>query len=554
MNLVDQIKILYESRLFVDVKLATSIVLTMSEHNEELLTPTIKYQMLSFQGEALYETGEYRRAEVVLVKALQMRKMIHKVKGKTQALDIPTEVEVKYMLHLCYCLLQQHKEALSVLEGVSSKQRTAKINMALAKLYQRMGQDRSAVTAFKEVLRQCPMSLEAARGLMALGVKSAEVSALMMVCLPGGSTSEWLCTWIKGQGLAATREFVPATQTLRALDVKPMLRDNEDLLLSIGEACFQNGDYVEAQATLQRAHALDPLLLEKMDVLAFLLAREKKIKELESLALQMMSVSEDAAQPWVAMGYLCLDTKKVTRAVYFAQKAQRLDTTSLMAILLKGRALQKLNRLTDAGMYFREAIRLAPHQYEAYKGLVDCLQANRRNREAIAIAGQACKQVGMNPRCFTLYASVLAKEPLSLEKAKTYLERAVKMDGSHLDTVYLLADILLQQQQYDKGIELLKKLLEQQSTCRAHQMLGDFLSHTNQPQEALDQYSIAISIDPGNTRARHGMYRLEKRTDVGLDTTYDMDVDDASTSENEADVEGSDMESGWSDLDINPDA
>ena len=44
------------------------------------------------------------------------------------------------------------------------------------------------------------------------------------------------------------------------------------------------------------------------------------------------------------------------------------------------------------------------------------------------------------------------------------------------------------------------------------------------------------SIDPGNTRARHGMYRLEKRTDVGLDTTYDMDVDDASTSENEVSV------------------
>ena len=41
-----------------------------------------------------------------------------------------------------------------------------------------------------------------------------------------------------------------------------------------------------------------------------------------SLALQMMSVSEDAAQPWVAMGYLCLDTKKATRAVYFAQKVK----------------------------------------------------------------------------------------------------------------------------------------------------------------------------------------------------------------------------------------
>ena len=54
---------------------------------------------------------------------------------------------------------------------------------------------------------------------------------------------------------------------------------------------------------------------------------------------------------------------------WWCWQAQRLDTTSLMAILLKGMALQKLNRLPDAGMYFREAIRLAPHQYEAYKGV-----------------------------------------------------------------------------------------------------------------------------------------------------------------------------------------
>ena len=33
-----------------------------------------------------------------------------------------------------------------------------------------------------------------------------------------------------------------------------------------------------------------------------------------------MAVSEQVAEPWVAMGYYCLSTKKATRAVYFAQK------------------------------------------------------------------------------------------------------------------------------------------------------------------------------------------------------------------------------------------
>ena len=55
---------------------------------------------------------------------------------------------------------------------------------------------------------------------------------------------------------------------------------------------------------------------------------------------------------------------------------------------------------------------------------------------------------------FQLYASVLAKEPLSLEKAKTYLEKAIKMDSSYLEPVYIMADILSQQHHYDKEIEL----------------------------------------------------------------------------------------------------
>jgi hypothetical protein len=38
----------------------------------------------------------------------------------------------------------------------------------------------------------------------------------------------------------------------------------------------------------------------------------------------------------------------------------------------------------------------------------------------------------------------------------------------------------------------LRNTLRSQSTHKLHQLLGDFLTHTNEPQEALDQYSIAL--------------------------------------------------------------
>lgn len=102
-------------------------------------------------------------------------------------------------------------QAISTLQSIAARQRSAKINMALAKLYHQSGMERSAVTFYKEVLRvsgfffsmtkkneflrevvfqECPMALEASEGLLKLGVKSTEVNSLVMSS-PQLSSIEW---------------------------------------------------------------------------------------------------------------------------------------------------------------------------------------------------------------------------------------------------------------------------------------------------------------------------------------------------------------------------
>ena len=39
-------------------------------------------------------------------------------------------------------------------------------------------------------------------------------------------------------------------------------------------------------------------------------------------------------------------------------------------------------------------------------------------------------------------------------QAKPYLEKAMKLDPSNLEPVYVLTEILGQEKQYDKGIEM----------------------------------------------------------------------------------------------------
>ena len=62
-------------------------------------------------------------------------------------------LDLKYKLYLCNVRCNKPLEALSMLQSIPAKQRTARINMALGKLYLENGMERAAVTSFKEVLR-----------------------------------------------------------------------------------------------------------------------------------------------------------------------------------------------------------------------------------------------------------------------------------------------------------------------------------------------------------------------------------------------------------------
>ncbi|VDI63087.1 anaphase-promoting complex subunit 7 [Mytilus galloprovincialis] len=559
MNLFDHVRFLHESELFHDLKQLSCIVISLCDNNPntEVLSLSQRYQCMVYYGNSLYHLGEFLRAENIYKKALLLKKALNKSKGKITATtpvqpsqDVTSEVDVKYKLYQCLSQMKQFREAMSILEGISSKQRTAKVNVALAKLYVMAGMDRSAITSYKEVIRECPFSLESIQGLLSLGVKGADVAALVMNGLPHGASCDWLSSWIKGQAYLATREYGNAIITFKQMDQKMCLKDNVYIVNSIAEARFYEGNDTAALTGFQRSHQLDPLFLKNMDLFSYLLAKEKKTMELQRLSEQLMKVTDKAPEPWISFGYYSLISRKVarTRTVYFAQKASIIDPFNVEAYLLKGTALFELKKSQDASLHFQEALRHAPHRYEAYHGLISCYLSLHRTREALACAGKAIKTIGSNPRTLTIYASVLTNEPNMSAKAKPYLEKAMKLDPSYLEPVYVMAEILLRDHQYDKGTEMLRKQLHTHNTCRLHQQLGDFLAQISEPLEALDEYNIALSLDPTNTRAREGKERVEKHNDVGLESTYDLE--DMEGSDNDGDFDGSDVESNWSETEF----
>ena len=195
--------------------------------------------------------------------------------------------------------------------SIPAKARTVKCNLALGKLYKQNDTERPAIACFKEVLKVCPMAIEASQALMELGVKPREISELML-----DINVDWLNLWIQGLSAFYHHDYTNAICLLKQLeDINPLLRNNLHLLVTLGRAQHYSGNFSAAALTLQRVHRLDPNHLKGMDIFAVLLAKERKLKELERLANRLMSVTEEAPEPWIAMGYWCYANKKGYKAM-----------------------------------------------------------------------------------------------------------------------------------------------------------------------------------------------------------------------------------------------
>jgi len=560
MTLFSQLELLYDQCLYTNVVEFGGLLSTIGEHSRDVLTPIQAIQSKVFQADALLQLKEYRRAETFYKHALAARKHYLKTKlikspDGSESSDLPCEVELKYSLHKCYMAMSQHNQALTILQSIIAKQRTPKVNEALGRLYHQQGMERPAIAAYREVVRECPLALEAIKPLLQLGLKTKEIHELVLDGTAGGQQQlDWFPGYLAAQAALATRDYPQAVKEFRLLDERTCLRGFVSLLVEQGRAHYWGGEMDAAERVLHRAASIQPQLLAGMDCLAALLAAQGKVRELEALATRLMGVSEEAPESWVAMGYFSHLNKKGPRAVYFAHKACLLDTRNVEALLLKGSVLQDLKKLPDAMNHYREALQIASYRYEAHKGVIDCYLGLGRQREAVNVATAACKQLANSPRALTLYATVLMKEPLSVARAKTLLEKAATV--GHLPAVYMLADLLDREGASERAVDILRSQLQYHSTCQLHQMLADILAKNNQEEKAMEHYSIALSLDPKNEVALHGLQKMEQSAD-GMDAQYDLEMEEVGSgsvgrgSPPQQELEDSETEAVWSDGDLN---
>ncbi|KAE9421231.1 hypothetical protein Angca_004868 [Angiostrongylus cantonensis] len=493
MRLFDHIQTLYEHELYEDLVFLHEMV----PHCESLST---KHEALMavYVADAYFELEKYSLSLLSYFKALQLYPEVSRSIHNKHFSD----TEVRFRYHKCLVKEKKFEEALAVLAKISGHQYIPKVRYAMAKLLS--GKDHKGVNISTLYLQDVFTHCNSAFGSLAAVLRSGASTAYNAVIdIIGesleGSTAANLTTWLEAQKLLGSGQPEQALKIMLLLGT-----NNPKILTEIGLVYNTLGMRHEARSELAKAHSLDSEQHYAMDTLALLFAQNSPpmAKELESLATQLMNSNENTVEAWIAVGHCARCQGKLKTALYFAHKACNKtvlgDKPKSEAMMLKSYVLLDLEKFDEAMRHLSAAIKRDVKNIDLYELQIVTYLQRAKIREARAAVAVCCQNLPSCPRARVLKAQVLLASANGKEEAQAILEEVVFAHPYLLEAVWLLISQYDSTQNYQKGIEVLKKLTENSmvpfhSMGRLHHQLGEFLSKTGMPAAAYHHTNLALT-------------------------------------------------------------
>lgn len=480
-----------------------SLLLTMYKNDRSCLTADQYFLTLMYFGNSLLVERQHQRAEQIFEVALLAKKKLKALShGHSQhctataaAAEQFTVAEIRYRLAVCLEATRQVPEAVVQLQAIPTKQRPPKANLLLAKLLQWSANDKNAIAPLKAVLAECPLNLEAIRSLLALGVKPADVMALLAES-PGAPTADWLPHYVSAQSHILGGRFDEAAEALRACEHRSDIGDSEVILVLLGQCHHYMGNKERALGYLQRAYAANEHMTEGLMTLAALYGALRMLDELERLAMPTVEAGAYTAEYWYVLAQHLFKQEKYDKALHFAQKSCFMQPKNVEANLLKVKIYRYSLNHKEELLQLRALQQYADYRYEVHEGLVDVFIAMDRMSDAQMVGRDMVRRHKgkLTPRYYVLLARVyMARcEPIHRQRVKVVLQHALRKDEYFMPASLLLVTLLRQEGDRLGTAALMQKQLAKHPTARMYTMLADLLSQENDPAKALEYYTTAI--------------------------------------------------------------
>ncbi|KAH8313975.1 hypothetical protein KR067_006365, partial [Drosophila pandora] len=515
--LFTNVKKLYDHQLYECVIPPASLLSTLLQNDRNVATLEMEYQVQLYLANSHYKERHFRIAVRQLDDLLQQRRTMIRYKNAClvaieSAYAQFTDVELRRRLAECYKEIGEFFQAIATLTAIPVKSRTPRVNLMLARLQHRargsstmatsitsLGcrNKKEATLAYKDLVRDCPMALQAIEALLELGVDGNEVNSLVMSAATTPNNIDWLSSWIKALAQMYDCKHLEAARTFQSLNDTTTLRRNEHLLVAIGKCYYYHGSLSQAAQYLSTAVAGSPHNLEAIGLLSVVYDIGKMDgaeRERERLYVQVAAEREFTAGHWFVHAQQMHSIGKYERGLDFVERCLDIESHHVEGLLLRGRMLSSLERSTEAVEAFRVAQTVAPYRFEVYKGLFHCYVSLRRIREAEAMCTWTIRSFRTSPRSYTMLGRTLfhfsGKDVKT--SARRFAEKALEIDPNYTPGVALLAEIYQAEGDSKSAIKLLEMHLERSPRANLFSILGDIMRSEKQFVKALEYYYLAL--------------------------------------------------------------
>lgn len=251
---------------------------------------------------------------------------------------------------------------------------------------------------------------------------------------------------------------------------------------------------------------------------------------------ESLSYNPDYVKPLYGLGMAYFKLEEYEQALFFAQRASRLDRNNSKILALEGRIHTGLGLYEEAEQIFNRILEREPYNLDAQFGIAELYAAmgnvenaiagyrkalesdpyNRRGllsaallyaaknntKEAADLIQTAVDSYPEDPRVHSIAAEYYYKIK-EIDKAEEHARQALQLDRHSEDAIYVLIRILFSENRFEDAVDTVEKNLaiDRDDPLLWYLRAKTFMQTENE-NGALESFYTALSIKPGDEIAR----------------------------------------------------
>jgi tetratricopeptide (TPR) repeat protein len=245
--------------------------------------------------------------------------------------------------------------------------------------------------------------------------------------------------------------------------------------------------------------------------LAAVLGWAGKFEEAFELVLRSQHEFGNNSETMSRLAMYSSNRGKKSEALVYAREWTQLYPENIEAWIHLAVLLVETNQLTEAVVAYRRALGLKPESVDIHQVLAELLTQLGRRQEAIV---QIEKIVRLDPNVNEAYLNLglLHAELMHYDRAEQYLHQALERNPKSSDAFFALAVIWEIRQRPDKALDYYHKaqLYKPENPVIANN-LGALLARTGKVESAIEQFELALKINPDYTEAQRNLAAARSR-------------------------------------------